>query len=145
MKQKNLKFIIGALLIVGIVIWIFGSVSSENLTYYYTPSEISTQYEAIGNDTIRLMGVVKEGSVKWVPRETRLVFHLTDDGEHAIQVEYIGAKPDMFREGQGIVVEGNLVKIDQFEAGTLLVKHNEEYKTTDHTGQKEEYYQSLQD
>jgi len=144
MKQKNLKFLIGALLIIGIIIWIFGSISSENLTYYYTPSEIAAQSSSIGNNTIRIMGMVREDSVSWIPRETRLVFQITDDDKHYIKVEYIGAKPDMFREGQGVVVEGNLLKSGIFSADALLVKHNEEYKATDHTGKKEDYYQSLQ-
>ncbi len=144
MKKNNLKYIVGAVLIIGIGIWIFGSVSSENLTYYYTPSEIAAQKISDDKETIRVMGIVNKGSVKWTPRETKLVFQITDDNKHFIEVEYVGAKPDMFREGQGIIVEGGFTESGLFNAEVLLVKHNEEYKTTDHTGKKEDYYQTLQ-
>ncbi len=145
MNRNNSKFLIGTILVIGIAAWIFGSVSSENLTYYYTPDEVSEQHESIGDNTIRIMGLVKKESVEWTPRETKLVFQITDDEKHYIEVEYIGAKPDMFREGQGVVVEGKLKDPSHFTASALLVKHSEEYKATDHTGKKEEYYQSLQE
>lgn len=144
MKRQNLKFIIGGVLIVGIATWIFGSISSQNLTYYYTPGEVSDNYNSIKDDTIRVMGMVKAGSLNWIPRQTRLEFQITDEEQHVLQVEYTGAKPDMFREGQGAVVEGKLIAPGKFQAETLLVKHSEEYKVEDHSGKKEDYYKSLQ-
>ena len=144
MKRQNLKFIIGGVLIVGIATWIFGSISSQNLTYYYTPGEVNNNYDSIKDDTIRVMGIVKADSLNWVPRKTKLEFEITDEEQYVLQVEYTGAKPDMFREGQGAVVEGKLTAPGRFQAETLLVKHSEEYKVTDHTGKKEDYYKSLQ-
>ncbi|MCG8338877.1 MAG: cytochrome c maturation protein CcmE [Proteobacteria bacterium] len=144
MKKQNLKFIIGGVLIIGIATWIFGSISSQNLTYYYTPGEVSNNYDSIKDETIRVMGMVKAGSLNWVPRQTKLEFQITDEEQYVLQVEYTGAKPDMFREGQGAVVEGKLTAPGQFQAETLLVKHSEEYKVDDHTGKKEDYYKSLQ-
>ncbi len=144
MKRQNLKFIIGGVLIVGIATWIFGSISTQNLTYYYTPGEVSNNYDSIKNDTIRVMGVVKTGSLNWIPRKTKLEFEITDEEEYVLQVEYTGAKPDMFREGQGVVVEGILKTPGEFQADTLLVKHSEEYKVADHTGKKEDYYKTMQ-
>lgn len=143
MKPQSLKFVIGGLLIVGIVVWIFGSISSENLTYYYQPSEIPAKYDTIKGSTVRIMGVVSKDSVHWIPRETKLTFQLTDDQKHFVDVQYIGAKPDMFREGQGIVVEGVLDDPSMFVADNLLVKHSEEYTVTEHTQNKEDYYKSL--
>jgi cytochrome c-type biogenesis protein CcmE len=143
MKRQNLKFIIGGVLIVGIATWIFGSISSQNLTYYYTPKEVSDNYESLKNDTIRVMGMVKKGSVNWLPRKTRLEFQITDEEQYVMQVEYTGAKPDMFRERQGVVVEGSLKAPGRLQAETLLVKHSEDYTVTDHTKKKEDYYKSL--
>jgi len=144
MKQRNLKFIIGGVLIIGIVAWIFGSISSENLTYYYTPSEVTAKYENIKDDTIRIMGMVKKGSLTWTPKNTRLLFQITDDKKHYVHVEYTGAKPDMFREGQGVVVEGSMTEPGYFLAENLLVKHSEDYKVIEHSDKKEDYYKSLQ-
>lgn len=143
MKRKQLRLIIGGALIIGIAAWIFGSVSSENLTYYFKPSEVHADFDQMKDKTIRLMGVVETGSVDWQPRDTRLNFRLTDDDIHFIAVSYNGAKPDMFREGQGIVVEGNLQSRDRFTADVLLVKHSEEYNVDKHKKDKKDYYQSL--
>ncbi len=144
MKKRNLKFVIGGALIIGIASWIFGSISSENLTYYYTPSEVSANYDTIKQDTIRVMGMVKEGSLNWIPRKTQLEFQITDEQQYVLQVDYTGAKPDMLREGQGVVVEGSLKAPGRFQAETILVKHSEEYKAMEHKGKKEDYYKSLQ-
>ena len=144
MKRSSLKYVIGGVLVIAIAVWIFGSISSKNLTYYYTPSEIPSKFDTIKGQTIRVMGLVKNQSVTWIPKETKLQFQITDELNHVIRVDYTGAKPDMFKEGQGVVVEGRLTDQDSFAATTLLVKHNEEYKTSDHKEQKEDYYQSLQ-
>lgn len=143
MKPKNLKFVIGGVLIVGVVIWIFGSISSKNLTYYYTPAEVIAEYETIKHDAIRVMGLVKTGSLHWLPKDTRLEFQITDETEQIVAVQYTGAKPDMLREGQGVVAEGTMIAPGQLQAETLLVKHSEDYKTTEHSGAKADYYKTL--
>jgi cytochrome c-type biogenesis protein CcmE len=104
---------------------------------------VIADYETIKDDSLRVMGLVKKGSLHWFPRETKLEFQITDDTEQIVLVEYTGAKPDMLREGQGVVVEGNLSGPGKLLAETLLVKHSEEYKATEHTGKKEDYYKTL--
>jgi cytochrome c-type biogenesis protein CcmE len=42
----------------------------------------------------------------------------------------------MYREGQGIVVEGKLDPAGTFQASNLLVKHSEEYKVDPGTQKK---------
>jgi cytochrome c-type biogenesis protein CcmE len=44
-----------------------------------------------------------------------------------LAVVYTGVLPDLFREGQGVVVEGRLDGQGQFEADTVLAKHDETY------------------
>jgi cytochrome c-type biogenesis protein CcmE len=144
MNSRTLKYFVGAALIAAVVIWIFGSISSENITYYYTPDEAIKAYPTLKEKKIRVMGLIEKGSIKWVPREVKLVFRITENLKDFITVEYHGAKPDMFREGQGVVVEGMMKSPATFAASTLLVKHNEEYKTDDHKKQKEDYINSIE-
>ena len=57
---------------------------------------------------------------------------------------YDRVKHDLFREGQGVVVEGKM-KAQRFEAVQLLVKHSEEYTVeTKYKKTKEDYYKSIQ-
>ncbi len=46
---------------------------------------------------------------------------------NAIPVVYTGVLPDLFREGQGVVVEGRMEKGGHFQATEVLAKHDENY------------------
>ncbi|MBU2646804.1 cytochrome c maturation protein CcmE [bacterium] len=144
MNRKSLKFVIGGILIAGVIVGIFISVGSENMTYYYTPTEVLAHPEKYADKKIRVMGLVERGSIQWVPGETKLVFKISDEAEQILKVEYHGAKPDMFREGQGVVVEGSLQGKSHLAATVLLVKHNEEYKVSKHSENKEAYLKTME-
>ena len=89
------------------------------------------------------MGLVEEGTVKWIPEGTQLTFRISDDDELFLSVEYVGPKPDMFKENQGVVVEGVMKANGILVASTLMVKHSEEYKVKEDKANKQDYYDSL--
>lgn len=146
MNKTLLKFLIGGALILAVAIGLFSSISSKNLTYYQTPSEVLNSPEQFQDQKIRVMGLIEKGSVTWEPAQTKLGFRITEDGQHFLSVDYKGSKPDMFKEGQGVVVEGKMGPEGIFVANTLLVKHSEEYKVdpNQHNARKEQYFKSLQ-
>jgi cytochrome c-type biogenesis protein CcmE len=53
-------------------------------------------------------------------------FEVTD-GKSEIPVSYQGVLPDLFREGQGVVAEGEIDGGGTFNADTILAKHDETY------------------
>ena len=53
-------------------------------------------------------------------------FVLTD-GIESIEVNYTGILPDLFREGQGIIVTGSFDNQKIFIASEVLAKHDENY------------------
>jgi len=138
MNKKSLKF-----LIVAVIVGIFVSVSSENMTYYYTPTEILTHPEKYADKRIRVMGLVEHDSIQWFSKETKLIFKISDEEDQILNVEYHGARPDMFREGQGVVVEGKLQGNSHLAATVLLVKHSEEYKAAEHSESKDSYIKTM--
>jgi cytochrome c-type biogenesis protein CcmE len=73
----------------------------------------------------RLGGLVPQGSFKRVSG-TSVQFSI-GDGKETIHVAYTGLLPDLFREGQGVVVEGKLDASGRFVADTVLAKHDENY------------------
>ncbi len=98
---------------------------------------------ALSLQELQKMTVVQQGSVDWNAQAIQLSFKITEDGKKSIPVYYAGVKPDLFREGQGVVVEGKM-NGPRFEASQLLVKHSEEYSVeTEHKKSKEEYYKSI--
>jgi len=74
---------------------------------------------------LRIGGLVKDGSVKR-GSELRISFVVTD-GKSDVPVNFQGIVPDLFREGQGVVVEGRLGRDKIFTADTVLAKHDERY------------------
>ena len=105
-------FIVGAILIV----------LQDNILFFYTPSEI-LQKNLKQNEKIRLGGLVEENSV--VRNDIKINFIITDLKKN-IEVSYEGILPDLFREGQGVIVKGYL-KNNIFEATEELAKHDENY------------------
>ena len=111
--------------------------------FFYTPAEILESPEEFEQKTIRIGALVQHGSVDWNAQAIKLSFNISEDGRNSIPVFYAGVKPDLFREGQGVVVEGRM-NGPHFEASQLLVKHSEEYTVdTEHKKSKEEYYKSI--
>ncbi len=141
--SKKTKIFVGSSVILLIVVVLFSTISSKNMTYYYTPDEVLQSHDKFKSRTIRVMGMVEEGTVEWDSVTTTLVFRLTDNDEVFLKITYQGAKPDMFKEGQGIIVEGTMSSPELFTATTLLVKHNEEYKIRDPHEDKDDYLKTL--
>ena len=111
--------------------------------FFYTPAEVLASPAEFKDKTIRIGALVQQGSVDWNAQAIQLSFKITEDGKKSIPVYYAGVKPDLFREGQGVVVEGKM-NGPRFEASQLLVKHSEEYTVeTEHKKSKEEYYKSI--
>lgn len=104
----------------GLSLWAMRS----QVTYFYSPAEIAEADYAPGA-VIRLGGLVEMGSVRNLS-EGVTGFAITD-GEATAQIRYAGDLPDLFREGQGVVVQGAFGGDGVFEASQVLAKHDETY------------------
>ena len=98
--------------------------SKKNLIFFYTPSELLNSKTQI-NDTIRIGGIVKKDSLKNI-EDNKYVFIIQDNNNY-VRVSYTGILPDLFREEQGVVVQGKLIKIDKIKADRVFAKHDENY------------------
>jgi len=98
---------------------------SQNINLFYSPTQIANG-EAPANTRIRAGGMVVEGSVKRDPESLNVTFDLTDY-EKTMSVHYNGILPDLFREGQGIVAQGELDENMVLQASEVLAKHDENY------------------
>jgi cytochrome c-type biogenesis protein CcmE len=95
----------------------------QNLVFFFTPSQVAAK-EAPQGRTFRIGGMVEKGSVK---REGVEVRFLVTDTAKTIPVVYSGALPDLFREGKGVVAQGQLGADGVFRAREVLAKHDENY------------------
>ena len=98
---------------------------NENLLFYRSPSQINAG-EFPENYIFRIGGVVEDGSLDKSKESMNVKFSITDY-EKSINISYNGILPDLFREGQGVVIRGKLASDGIFYAEEVLAKHDETY------------------
>ena len=124
-RQKRMATVAAILVGVGVATAFALKAFNQNLLYYYSPTQIHAG-EAPDSRSIRVGGLVENGSVKREPGSLEVRFTLTDF-QNTIGVSYTGILPDLFREGQGIIARGRLQDDGMFVAEEVLAKHDENY------------------
>ena len=127
LRFQRLLLIFLSLLFLTVSIFLILFNSKKNLIFFYTPSELLNSKTQI-NDTIRIGGIVKKDSLKNI-EDNKYVFIIHDNNNY-VRVSYTGILPDLFREEQGVVVQGKLIKIDKIKADRVFAKHDENYMPT---------------
>jgi cytochrome c-type biogenesis protein CcmE len=97
----------------------------DNLVFFYSPTEI-VEKNAPRERNMRVGGLVEVGSVERTPGTTEVRFKVTDLQTN-LTIVYAGALPDLFREGQGVIAQGQLGADGVFRAREVLAKHDENY------------------
>ena len=124
-KVKSRIFIlILSLISAAVIIFLIFRSLEENIVYFFSPTEIYNKSTVSLNKTIRLGGLVKEGSIK--KNKTTTNFIITDL-ENEINISFYGQVPNLFSEGKGVIVEGKLKDKKYFIAHNILAKHDENY------------------
>ncbi len=100
----------------------------QNVNLYFTPTQLKAQAPGIVTEdkTIKIGGLVARHSIHRALGSLSVKFFITDGGA-SYPVHYRGVLPDLFREGQGVVVEGHLMPDGLFQADRVLAKHDENY------------------
>jgi cytochrome c-type biogenesis protein CcmE len=123
-KRRRLYLVLGGLATAGVVSGLVLSAFRDNLVFFYSPTELHAKNP--GTRLVRIGGLVEAGTVKHVDDGRTIDFKVTD-GSQDVAVQYVGILPDLFREGQGVVIEGNLASDGTFRAAEVLAKHDENY------------------
>lgn len=124
-KRQRLIVLCLALLLGGGATALVLSAFSDNLVFFYSPSDLLTKPVPAGR-SLRIGGLVEEGSVKRDSDGVTIHFIVTDL-KNTVPVTYSGVLPDLFREGQGVVAEGTMTPDGSFAARSVLAKHDEKY------------------
>jgi cytochrome c-type biogenesis protein CcmE len=122
-KRRRLITVLAGLTMLGVATVLVLLAFNDNLVFFYSPSDLKEKHVTEGR-RIRIGGLVAMGSVARDGK--RLDFRITD-GESTVPVTYGGVVPDLFREGQGVVVEGKLDRAGLVQADSVLAKHDENY------------------
>jgi cytochrome c-type biogenesis protein CcmE len=122
-KQRRLSVIAGLGVVLAAAVGLILFALRDQIVFFYSPTEIHERAVAAGIP-MRLGGLVKEGS--WKKSGDQNDFVVTD-GTTDMTAHFTGILPDLFREGQGVVIEGAMANDGSFAATNVLAKHDEKY------------------
>jgi cytochrome c-type biogenesis protein CcmE len=143
MKRKHAGLLVASVVVLAGFGYLVAGGIGDNLVYFVTPAELLAKGESVYDKPIRLGGQVMPGTVQWDADKLDLRFTLQDE-DGKVQVRSRRAPPQMFREGQGVIVEGKYTSAGVFESSNLMVKHSNEYRPpADGHPKPEEMYRSL--
>jgi cytochrome c-type biogenesis protein CcmE len=123
-RQRRSVFLFSSLGLVTLATVLVFTALGDRMTYFYSPSDAKARNVPIGQ-SINLGGLVLKGSIER-PGGLEVRFKVTDKQEN-VTVTYSKDLPDLFREGQGVVVTGAFRQDGVFAASTVLAKHDEKY------------------
>ncbi len=121
-RHKKLAIAGGLLAAVGVAVALVLNAFQSNLVFFFSPSQVAAN-EAPSGRTFRIGGLVEQGSLKI--DGTNVQFVITDTAK-AVPVRFEGILPDLFKEGKGVVAQGQL-QGGTFVAREVLAKHDENY------------------
>lgn len=122
MKKNYIVVLLG----IGLIVYASTTIAARNTIYYYTTSE-TTGIEISNTERIKLGGFVVEGSIS--KNDGFTIFTITD-GNKEIEIVFDGFVPDLFQENMGVILDG-VLENDTFIADDMLVKHDNEYVSSD--------------
>ena len=124
-KQQRLGLLALGMAALGGATVLVLSAFNDNLVFFYSPTELKAKAVA-ADRRVRIGGLVEADSLLRGADGRSFSFRITD-GADDVAVVYQGLLPDLFREGQGAVVEGKLRPDGVFAASSVLAKHDENY------------------
>lgn len=126
-RKKGFAIVALAVAVAAFLVITVGGIG-RNLVYYWGPTELRAAGRRATGATIRLGGLVAPGSLVRGQGVTQLEFDVVDRQGAVVHVRSLGAPPQMFREGIGVVVEGTMTPAGYFESKRLMVSHGNEYR-----------------
>lgn len=122
-RHRRLAIVAGIVCAVGVAAALVLNAFQSNLVFFYSPTQVAAS-EAPAGRTFRLGGLVEAGSVV---RDGLAVRFVVTDTVKTIPVRYQGVLPDLFKEGKGVVAQGQVGADGVFVAREVLAKHDENY------------------
>ncbi len=124
-KQLRLYLLLAAGMVFGLGVALALRALNSDIVFFLSPSDIAGESPEMGQ-MVRVGGLVEAGSLTKPDASGTIAFKITDLAQGVV-VFYRGVPPDLFREGQGVVVQGAFDANGDFQASEVLAKHDENY------------------
>ncbi|NWG71497.1 MAG: cytochrome c maturation protein CcmE [Parvularculaceae bacterium] len=124
-KQQRTALIGAVFTVAALAVGLTLTALGRSVAYFYSPSDLAA-LAAPPSGTIRLGGLVEPGSILYTDDKAEVRFVVRDEIA-STPVVYAGILPDLFSEGEGVVVEGRFGPDGRLRAAQVLAKHDENY------------------
>ena len=125
--KKNTKVVIGALVVVMAIAYLFISGFKGNMSVHANLADLSTKSAEYDGKFIQTEGKLDNTSVKWDSKKIELRFEIVD-GDARIPVLYKDIKPDNFSGDVIVMVGGKYQAGQEFVADKLTTKCPTKYE-----------------
>ena len=125
LRHKRLALIVGGMFVLSAVAALILNAMNSSIVFFFTPTQVAAN-AVPKNRAFRIGGLVKEGSIRRESDGLTIQFEVSDTAQ-SIPVFFKGILPDLFKEGKGAVVQGQLGADGRFIATEVLAKHDENY------------------
>ncbi len=125
--NRQVKFIVGALLIfAGIAYLVFSAIGNSG-AYYLEVGELLAKSTDYYGKNVRVSGVVVDETVDYNSADLILKFNIKDDNGQ-LPIYFHGPRPDNFNRAAEAIVEGKYGEDGVLYANTLLLKCPSRYE-----------------
>ncbi len=132
MPAKKIKVVFSFAIIAVLMVWLTISGFNENMQYYVTISDVQAMDASEASKGLRVKGNLVAGSVEETSNSLEIFFLIEENGEQ-MRVRYDKERPDTFKDGSEVLVEGNyLVEEGYFDANTMMAKCPSKYESEDY-------------
>ena len=124
-RHRKLALIVLVVAALGVAVALVLNAFNSNLVFFFSPTQVANG-EAPTSRAFRIGGLVEAGSIQREADGLTTRFVVTDTAK-SMPVTYTGILPDLFKEGKGVVAQGELGSDGVFQASEVLAKHDENY------------------
>jgi len=125
LRHKRLALIAVGLVALAAAAGLLLNAFRSNLVFFFSPTQVAAREVPQGR-SFRIGGLVQTGSLQRQADGVSVRFIITDTA-HDVAVVYTGILPDLFKEGKGVVAQGQLGADGVFRASEVLAKHDANY------------------
>lgn len=141
MRRQRTKIIAASVILASAMAFLVVAGIRNTSIRHYTPDQLVASAAQVNNKGVQVDGLIQEGSPKWDPEEFELTFAVRDrQGESTVNVIYSKLKPDNFKEGGNVFVEGKYnAERNLITASKLTTKCASKYEAAESAGEVAAY------
>jgi len=137
MANKKIKIALSFGAVAGLLIWITLTGLEGNMQYFLEIKDLQAMGDQAMKQGVRVKGFLVEDSVEETGNGLEMFFLIEEDG-HQLKVRYTDERPDTFKDGSEVLVEGKMTPEGYFDATFLMAKCPSKYEA-DYTGDLKNY------